>query len=625
LQLKVSSSSSSSSFLPLLPPSLRFRLSLLHLRLRPRPRPRLLFPSLSHNFLPPHPLSPFFFFFLCVCAVAYGRDLETLLEVFVKPLEEKSILSSEEIRQVFSSQLPTMLQLSRQLLERFQSSSSSSLLPSSSSTPLVSPSFPPLPPLPETSYLRPPSRSSSDSSLPLSPSLQETTSPSLPSSLTIPSPSSLRSSGSSPSPSPSPSPLPSLSLVSSAFFELLEDGSFVQVYKSYCGNRENSRTIISRLLLGNPSFQSFLQTCRSRGGGEDLRSFLIKPVQRICKYPLLLQQIIKSSSSSATSTVPLRPTSPSSPSSLTPSVSTSVSPALSPSPSPTPSPSPSLSPFSPSVLSSILAQEEEEHYKNKEKRTEKEKDRQIEELGLVLEKLKNILSTIDEFDEKEKKQMRCLEKIQNKFAPPLTPLQVFPPSSSPSPHTRKRTHVRTLLFSLTLPSLFPNILLVLVLVLLLLFQAPLLLVDCNRQLLSKGKLREVNLKQNKNNDGKFFLFNDLLLFGYRPSGSKLSAEGGGTGGIGGGGGRIAGRGTGRENKRPYKLVYKVSLSGPYSVTFEVPKIEGVSAFLTLHRLLPIVLFLFLFPSSSSSSSSYCSLHLSLLLPSSSSSRSRSFS
>ena len=93
----------------------------------------------------------------------------------------------------------------------------------------------------------------------------------------------------------------------------LQVGQFLKMYSEYCSNQTTALRYVS-LARGtktpNPnenfdmtkdqisefsSFCDYTQTC-PESRKLDLPSFLIKPVQRVCKYPLLLRELIKSTS-----------------------------------------------------------------------------------------------------------------------------------------------------------------------------------------------------------------------------------------------------------------------------------------------------------------------------------------
>lgn len=75
-------------------------------------------------------------------------------------------------------------------------------------------------------------------------------------------------------------------------------GDFLDSYKVYCANQEVATSTYERLLKRNSQFSRYLDVCHSDPQCKGLRlvDFLIKPVQRICKYPLLLRELLKHTS-----------------------------------------------------------------------------------------------------------------------------------------------------------------------------------------------------------------------------------------------------------------------------------------------------------------------------------------
>ncbi|EGC32855.1 hypothetical protein DICPUDRAFT_155148 [Dictyostelium purpureum] len=68
---------------------------------------------------------------------------------------------------------------------------------------------------------------------------------------------------------------------------------FLKVYFVYCSNQQKALSTYSALKGKNCTYLAYLLTrreCRSL----PFDSFLIKPVQRVCKYPLLIRELIKS-------------------------------------------------------------------------------------------------------------------------------------------------------------------------------------------------------------------------------------------------------------------------------------------------------------------------------------------
>jgi len=72
-------------------------------------------------------------------------------------------------------------------------------------------------------------------------------------------------------------------------------GDYFKMYKIYCANQQIAVGKVTELVQKNVAFKNFLKECnldpRSRKLG--LTDFLIKPVQRICKYPLLFKELAR--------------------------------------------------------------------------------------------------------------------------------------------------------------------------------------------------------------------------------------------------------------------------------------------------------------------------------------------
>lgn len=71
--------------------------------------------------------------------------------------------------------------------------------------------------------------------------------------------------------------------------------AFFRVYKLFCANYETALVIVQNLRKHNRAFDAFLLSAEAdpRCKQLNLGAFLIKPVQRVCKYPLLLRELIK--------------------------------------------------------------------------------------------------------------------------------------------------------------------------------------------------------------------------------------------------------------------------------------------------------------------------------------------
>jgi len=70
---------------------------------------------------------------------------------------------------------------------------------------------------------------------------------------------------------------------------------FLKMYSNYCSNQQKSLGTIKRMKETNEPFQILIatQSTKPESKNQNLESFLIKPIQRICKYPLLLREVIK--------------------------------------------------------------------------------------------------------------------------------------------------------------------------------------------------------------------------------------------------------------------------------------------------------------------------------------------
>eukprot|EP00727_Mastigamoeba_balamuthi_P010942 m51a1_g6470 putative domain containing protein (490) ;mRNA; f:64953-67521 len=75
----------------------------------------------------------------------------------------------------------------------------------------------------------------------------------------------------------------------------LRFGDFFKVYATYVLRAERQSAAISQLRRHSPHFSRVVQECERDPacGRQQLEGFLIKPVQRICRYPLLLRTILE--------------------------------------------------------------------------------------------------------------------------------------------------------------------------------------------------------------------------------------------------------------------------------------------------------------------------------------------
>lgn len=67
----------------------------------------------------------------------------------------------------------------------------------------------------------------------------------------------------------------------------------MKMYSQYCSNYDNASELLDRL-KDNQEFSKTLAVCLTdpAAKGQNLLSYLIKPIQRICKYPLLFRELI---------------------------------------------------------------------------------------------------------------------------------------------------------------------------------------------------------------------------------------------------------------------------------------------------------------------------------------------
>ncbi|KAI8853109.1 Dbl homology domain-containing protein [Chytridium lagenaria] len=74
----------------------------------------------------------------------------------------------------------------------------------------------------------------------------------------------------------------------------LNVAQYLKMYTIYCGNQPEALAFL-KSQKGNTELNLFLQYCFLRPDcrGLDIGGFLLKPVQRICKYPLLIKELLK--------------------------------------------------------------------------------------------------------------------------------------------------------------------------------------------------------------------------------------------------------------------------------------------------------------------------------------------
>jgi len=70
---------------------------------------------------------------------------------------------------------------------------------------------------------------------------------------------------------------------------------YLKMYKIYCANQPTALKLLETQQQDNAMFAAFLQECLNdpRCKGQNLFSYLIKPIQRLCKYPLLIKVLLE--------------------------------------------------------------------------------------------------------------------------------------------------------------------------------------------------------------------------------------------------------------------------------------------------------------------------------------------
>jgi len=76
-------------------------------------------------------------------------------------------------------------------------------------------------------------------------------------------------------------------------------GDYLKMYAKYCANHMVAAELALKLEKANSTrLRAFFARASAQTNRLSLRDYLIKPVQRICKYPLLLRELIKSTDAS---------------------------------------------------------------------------------------------------------------------------------------------------------------------------------------------------------------------------------------------------------------------------------------------------------------------------------------
>jgi protein-disulfide isomerase len=66
---------------------------------------------------------------------------------------------------------------------------------------------------------------------------------------------------------------------------------YFNVYAEYCGDQKRSSQELKKLMVENPAIKQFFDACKLNPDCRklDLFAFLLLPMQRLTKYPLLLK------------------------------------------------------------------------------------------------------------------------------------------------------------------------------------------------------------------------------------------------------------------------------------------------------------------------------------------------
>jgi hypothetical protein len=70
----------------------------------------------------------------------------------------------------------------------------------------------------------------------------------------------------------------------------------VNEYFQYCNYRSQANKSFQNKIDSNEQFRSYLKIFQEKTGGLSLNGFLTKPIQRVTRYPLLIEKILKHTS-----------------------------------------------------------------------------------------------------------------------------------------------------------------------------------------------------------------------------------------------------------------------------------------------------------------------------------------
>ncbi|ELR12501.1 RhoGEF domain containing protein, partial [Acanthamoeba castellanii str. Neff] len=81
--------------------------------------------------------------------------------------------------------------------------------------------------------------------------------------------------------------------------DMVKRGDYLKMYAKYCANHTVAAELALKLEKAHSArLRAFFSRAYAQTNRLSLRDYLIKPVQRICKYPLLLRELIKSTEAS---------------------------------------------------------------------------------------------------------------------------------------------------------------------------------------------------------------------------------------------------------------------------------------------------------------------------------------
>ena len=77
-------------------------------------------------------------------------------------------------------------------------------------------------------------------------------------------------------------------------------------YFQYCNSRSQANKCLQEKMESSEQFRTYLNTFQDRTGGLSLNGFLTKPIQRVTRYPLLIEKVLKHTSDSHSDYQPIK-------------------------------------------------------------------------------------------------------------------------------------------------------------------------------------------------------------------------------------------------------------------------------------------------------------------------------